>query len=56
LIAARAGRHRAQPILRRYALEGTVGASLARYNTREDVDCLVSASRQIITDRGHPKV
>ena len=48
----RAGHHCAQPILRRYGLEGTVRASLALYNTREDIDCLVSALRQIAASRG----
>jgi cysteine desulfurase/selenocysteine lyase len=55
-IAVRAGHHCAQPILRRFGLEGTVRASLALYNTREEVDCLVSALRQIAASRGrgHP--
>jgi cysteine desulfurase/selenocysteine lyase len=42
-IAVRAGHHCAQPILRRFGLESTVRASLAPYNTREDIDALVSA-------------
>lgn len=50
-IAVRAGHHCAQPILRRLGVEGTVRASLALYNTREDVDCLVSALRQISASR-----
>jgi cysteine desulfurase / selenocysteine lyase len=50
-IAVRAGHHCAQPILRRLGVEGTVRASLALYNTREDVDCLVSALRQISATR-----
>jgi len=48
-IAVRAGHHCAQPILRRFGREGTVRASLAMYNTREDVDALVSALRRIIS-------
>jgi cysteine desulfurase/selenocysteine lyase len=51
-IAVRAGHHCAQPILRRFGLEGTVRASLALYNTREEADCLVSALRQIAGSRG----
>jgi cysteine desulfurase/selenocysteine lyase len=46
-IAVRAGHHCAQPILRRFGLESTVRASLALYNTREDVDALASSLRRI---------
>jgi cysteine desulfurase/selenocysteine lyase len=42
-IAVRSGHHCAQPILRRFGLESTVRASLAPYNTRSDIDALVSA-------------
>jgi len=41
-IAVRAGHHCAQPILRRFGLESTVRASLALYNTCEEVDALVA--------------
>jgi cysteine desulfurase/selenocysteine lyase len=46
-IAVRAGHHCAQPILRRFGVEATVRASLAPYNTREDVDALVSALKRL---------
>jgi len=52
-IAVRAGHHCAQPILRRFGLESTVRASLALYNTCEDIDALVSALLQIQAGRGH---
>ena len=42
-IAVRSGHHCAQPIHRRFGLEATVRASLAPYNTREDIDALVAA-------------
>lgn len=42
-IAVRAGHHCAQPILRRFGVESTVRASLAPYNTCEDIDALVAA-------------
>ncbi len=42
-IAVRSGHHCAQPILRRFGLESTVRASLAPYNTREDIDALEAA-------------
>ncbi len=51
-IAVRAGHHCAQPILRRFGYETTVRASLAPYNTREDVDALVAALRRL--HAGHP--
>ncbi|MDR3182524.1 MAG: cysteine desulfurase [Planctomycetaceae bacterium] len=41
-IALRAGHHCAQPILRRYGVESTVRASLAFYNTIEEIDFLVN--------------
>ena len=42
-IAVRSGHHCAQPILRRMGVEATVRASLAPYNTHDDVDALVEA-------------
>ncbi|MEA2539017.1 MAG: cysteine desulfurase / selenocysteine lyase [Acidobacteriaceae bacterium] len=42
-IAVRSGHHCAQPILRRFGLESTVRASLALYNTLEDIDTLNAA-------------
>ncbi len=46
-IAVRSGHHCAQPILRRFGLEATVRASLAPYNTKEDIDALVAAVTRI---------
>jgi cysteine desulfurase/selenocysteine lyase len=42
-IALRSGHHCAQPILRRFGVESTVRASLAIYNTKDDIDALVAA-------------
>jgi cysteine desulfurase / selenocysteine lyase len=42
-IAVRASHHCAQPILRRFGLESTVRATLALYNTCEEVDALIAA-------------
>jgi cysteine desulfurase/selenocysteine lyase len=50
-IAVRSGHHCAQPILRRFGLESTVRASLAPYNTGEDVDALVAALLRIQSGR-----
>jgi cysteine desulfurase/selenocysteine lyase len=41
-IAVRAGHHCAQPILRRFGVEATVRASLAFYNTCEEVDRFIA--------------
>lgn len=46
-IAIRAGHHCAQPILRRFGVESTARASLALYNTVEDVDAFVAALKRI---------
>ncbi len=50
-IAVRSGHHCAQPILRRFGLESTVRASLAPYNTKEDIDALVAAVSRIQSGR-----
>jgi cysteine desulfurase/selenocysteine lyase len=50
-IAVRSGHHCAQPILRRFGLESTVRASLAPYNTREDIDALVAALERLQVGR-----
>ncbi len=42
-IAVRTGHHCAQPLMDRLGIQGTVRASFALYNTREEVDALVSA-------------
>ncbi len=46
-IAVRSGHHCAQPILRRFGLEATVRASLAPYNTTEDIDALCAALHRL---------
>jgi cysteine desulfurase/selenocysteine lyase len=48
-IAVRAGHHCAQPIARRFGLEGTVRASLAFYNTPEEVDRFAAVVREAAT-------
>jgi cysteine desulfurase / selenocysteine lyase len=50
-IAVRAGHHCAQPILRRFGHEQTVRASLAPYNTPEDVDALYAALKRLQAGR-----
>ncbi|GHT24216.1 hypothetical protein FACS189419_09020 [Planctomycetales bacterium] len=47
-IALRAGHHCAQPILRKFGYESTVRASLAFYNTVEEVDILVKKLKDLV--------
>jgi cysteine desulfurase/selenocysteine lyase len=51
-IAVRSGHHCAQPILRRFGLEGSVRPSLAFYNNCSDVDRLAAAVEKISSGRG----
>ncbi|MEP3525755.1 MAG: cysteine desulfurase [Hyphomicrobiales bacterium] len=47
-IAVRAGTHCAQPLLQRYGVTSTCRASFGMYNTRDEVDALVSALNKAI--------
>ena len=46
-IAVRTGHHCAQPLMIRLGIQGTVRASFALYNTREEVDALVAGIRRV---------
>ena len=46
-IAVRTGHHCAQPVMDRFGVPATVRASLAFYNTREEVDALVRGLRVV---------
>ena len=46
-IAVRTGHHCAQPLMDRLGIQGTVRASFALYNTKEEVDALVSGIRRV---------
>jgi cysteine desulfurase/selenocysteine lyase len=46
-IAVRSGHHCTQPLMERFDLAATVRASLAFYNTREEVDALVGGLEQV---------
>ena len=48
-IAVRTGHHCAQPLMDRLDILGTVRASFALYNTKEEIDTLVTALRRIVT-------
>ena len=47
-IAVRTGHHCAQPLMERFGLTATARASLAFYNTREEVDALAGGIRKVI--------
>ena len=46
-IAVRTGHHCAQPLMQRLGIEGTVRASLALYNTKEEIDVLVEGIERV---------
>ncbi len=46
-VAVRTGHHCTQPIMTALGIEGTVRASLALYNTRQDIDALVKAIHHV---------
>ena len=46
-IAVRTGHHCAEPLMRRLGIEGTVRASLALYNTKQEIDTLVSGIERV---------
>jgi cysteine desulfurase/selenocysteine lyase len=46
-VAIRAGHHCAMPVMQRFGLSGTARASFALYNTREEVDALVTGLRKV---------
>ena len=46
-IAVRTGHHCAQPLMDRLGISGTVRASFALYNTKEEVDVLVAGIRRV---------
>ncbi|MDX1651278.1 MAG: cysteine desulfurase [Brumimicrobium sp.] len=47
-IAVRTGHHCTQPIMDFFGIPGTIRASFAFYNTREEVDVLVNALKRIV--------
>ena len=46
-IAVRTGHHCAQPLMHTLGIEGTVRASFAAYNTRQEVDAFIAALRRV---------
>jgi cysteine desulfurase/selenocysteine lyase len=46
-IAVRTGHHCAQPVMDRFGIPGTVRASFAIYNTKEEIDKLFEGVKKI---------
>lgn len=46
-IAVRTGHHCAEPLMHRLGIQGTVRASFALYNTKEEIDALVAGIRRV---------
>lgn len=46
-IAVRTGQHCAQPVMDKFCIPATIRASLAIYNTRQDIDALVNALEKV---------
>jgi cysteine desulfurase/selenocysteine lyase len=47
-IAVRTGQHCTEPLMSRYGITGTVRASFALYNTKEEVDMFVAGLKKVI--------
>ena len=47
-VAVRTGHHCAQPVMNRFEVPGTVRASFAFYNTKEEIDILVEAVQKAV--------
>jgi cysteine desulfurase/selenocysteine lyase len=48
-IAVRTGTHCAQTVMQHFGIEGTIRASLAMYNTREELDGLITGVKKVKT-------
>jgi cysteine desulfurase / selenocysteine lyase len=46
-VAVRAGHHCAQPVMDRFGVSATTRASLAFYNTKQDIDALVAGIQKV---------
>jgi len=47
-VAVRAGHHCAQPVMQRFHVPATTRASMALYNTKEDIDALVQGLHTVL--------
>ena len=51
-VAVRTGHHCTQPLMDYYQIPGTVRASFAVYNTKEEIDQFVAALKRAVTMLG----
>jgi cysteine desulfurase/selenocysteine lyase len=51
-VAVRTGHHCCQPLMERFGIPGTARASLALYNTTEEIDVFAESLRKIVTAAG----
>ncbi len=47
-IAVRTGHHCTQPLMKRFGIEGTIRASFAIYNTKQEIDVFVEAINRLV--------
>jgi cysteine desulfurase/selenocysteine lyase len=47
-VAVRTGQHCTEPLMERFSIPGTVRASFAFYNTKEEIDVFVNALKKAI--------
>ena len=47
-IAVRTGHHCTQPLMDHFGIEGTIRASLAVYNTKEEIDRMMESLARVI--------
>lgn len=48
-IAVRTGHHCAQPVMQEFGIDGTTRVSFAFYNTKEEVDALITAMQRVVS-------
>ena len=48
-IAVRTGTHCAQPVMDRFKIDGTIRASICFYNTKEEIDVLISGIEKVFS-------
>lgn len=46
-IALRSGKHCAEPLMNHYKIKGSIRASFAIYNSKEDIDKLVEGIKKV---------
>ena len=47
-VAVRTGHHCTQPLMAKYGIPGTIRASFAIYNTKEEIDVMVEGLSKIV--------